>query len=315
MGAYPFFSSARQEPPMRLLVVGASGFLGSHVWRRADSAGMAVVTAGRRAPPDSPRHETIDLAADPPTRVAAMLSAVAPDAVVNCVGATAGAPDLLAAANITCTYVLTSAMLESGLPARLVHLGSAAEYGWTEAGVPVAESEPPRPVGVYGVTKLAGTRLVQLARTAGLDAVVLRVFNPVGLGASPDGLPGRLVAELRRALADGTDVRLGSLKAVRDFVDARDVADAALAAATASSLPSSVYNIGSGHGVPVRTLVEELVTISGCASTVHEDASGSPRSAEVAWQEADIAFARRDLDWAPRRDLLTSLSDWWEETA
>jgi nucleoside-diphosphate-sugar epimerase len=300
---------------MRLLVIGAGGFLGGHVRRRACAAGMAVVTAGRSALVDSPGHQTLDLSVDDPARIAAALMSVAPDVVVNCAGATSGDPDVMAAVNITGTYALTMAMLLAGVSARLVHVGSAAEYGCSDPGVAVTESAPPRPVGVYGATKLAGTRLVQLARAAGLDSVVLRVFNPVGPGAPEQSLPGRLVAELRRAMSDGSDVRLGSLDAVRDFVDARDVADAVIAAAAAPILSHSVLNIGSGSGVPVRALVEELVAISGCTSSVYEDSEGSARSASVPWQQADIACAKRDLGWQPRRDLATSLSDWWQEAS
>jgi nucleoside-diphosphate-sugar epimerase len=204
-------------------------------------------------------------------------------------------------------------MLLAGVGARLVHIGSAAEYGCSEPGVAVSESEPPRPVALYGATKLASTRIVELARVAGLDAVVLRVFNPVGTGAPEEGLPGRLVAELRRALACGTTVRLGSLDAVRDFVDVRDVADAVIAAASTPRLAHSVLNIGSGTGVPVRTFVEELVAISGYSRDVHEDLPGSSRSAEVPWQQADITRAKADLDWQPRRSLSASLADWWQE--
>jgi nucleoside-diphosphate-sugar epimerase len=165
---------------------------------------------------------------------------------------------------------------------------------------------------MYGVTKLAGTRLVELAAAAGLDAVVLRVFNPVGPGAPQTSLPGRLAAELRRALAHGTEVRLGSLDAVRDFVDARDVADAVLAAVAAPALPHQVLNIGSGRGVPVRAMVKELVTASGCTGAVQEDALGLARSADIPWQQADISRAWQDLGWKPRRDLTTSLVDLWE---
>ena len=74
-------------------------------------------------------------------------------------------------------------------------------------------------------------------------AVVLRVFNPVGPGAPEESLPGRVAAELRRALASGAEVRLGSLDAVRDFVDARDVADAVIAAAAGPAPPHA----GSEH--------------------------------------------------------------------
>ena len=300
---------------MRLLVLGGSGFLGGHVRRRARAAGLEVVTAGRSGLPDSPGHRLVDLAADDPARIAAMLAEVSPDAVVNCAGATAGRPETLVAANVNGTYALVKAMLLAAMPARLVHLGSAAEYGRAEPGIPVSERAAPRPAGLYGSTKLAGSRLVDLAAAAGLESVVLRVFNPVGPGAPRTGLPGRLAAELRQAAAHGTDVRVGPLDAVRDFVDARDVADAAVAAAAATRLPRPVLNIGSGRAVPVRAMVNELLAISGCAATVHEDAAGPARSAEVPWQQADISRAAADLGWQPRRDLATSLADLWKASA
>jgi NDP-hexose 4-ketoreductase len=297
---------------MRLLILGASGFLGRHVWQQATVAGAEVITASRAERPESPAHRRLDLAADEPARIAELLAAVAPDVVINCVGATVGGPDVLAAVNVTGTYALVRAMLDAGTPARLVHLGSAAEYGRVEPGVAVAESDPSRPVAAYGATKLAGTRLVELARATGLDAVVLRVFNPVGAGAPENGLPGRVAAELRRALASGTDVRLGSLDAVRDFVDARDVAAAVLAAAAAPVLPHAVLNVGSGDGVLARTLVKELISISKYAGPVHEDSPGPARSSDVPWNQADITLARQDLDWRPRHDLAAALADLWE---
>jgi NDP-hexose 4-ketoreductase len=299
---------------MRLLILGASGFLGGHVRREAAVAGVEVVTAGRAELPGSPGYQRLDLAADDPAQVADVITAVAPDSIANCAGLTVGGPDVLAAANITGTYTLVRAMLLAETSARLVHLGSAAEYGGAEPGVPLAETAPPRPGAPYGATKLAGTRLVELGRASGVDAVVLRVFNPVGAGAPETGLPGRVAAQLRRALTGDAEVRLGPLDAVRDFVDARDVAAAVLAAAGAPALPHAVLNIGSGSGVPTRTLVKELVAITGYAGPVHEDSAGSARSGDLDWQEADIGLARRDLGWRPRRDLASSLDDLWEAT-
>jgi NDP-hexose 4-ketoreductase len=297
---------------MRLMVIGASGFLGAHVRRRALAVGMEVVTAGRSGLADSPGHQHVDLAEDAPAKITALIEDVAPDAVVNCAGATTGELDALVAANVTGVYALTKAMLLAKAPPRLVHLGSAAEYGRAEPGVPVNERAVPRPTAIYGATKLAGTRLVELAAAAGLDAVVLRVFNPVGPGAPQSSLPGRLAAELLQALRHGTDVRLGSLDAVRDFVDVRDVADSVIAAATAPALRHRVLNIGAGRGVRVRALVEQLLAISGCTSVVREDSPGSARTADIPWQEADITCATKDLGWTPRRDLVTSLTDLWE---
>jgi nucleoside-diphosphate-sugar epimerase len=302
------------------MVIGASGFLGRHVRDGAAAAGLDVITAGRSARPDSRAHCQLDLTADDPAGLAAMLAAQAPDVVVNCAGATGGDVAELAAANVTGTATLVRALRRTGRSIRLVHLGSAAEYGPGVPGIAVAESAPARPAGAYGVTKLAATRLIELGRATGLDAVVLRVFNPGGPGAPGTILPGRVASELRQAAAQGREVRLGPLDAVRDFVDVRDVADAAVAAVLAPSLPGAVINVGSGTGVPVRTLVRELVAISGYDGPVVEQAgvpdagrAGRDTPPGLSWQQADIARAWRDLDWRPRRGLATSLADLWEE--
>ena len=295
---------------MRLLIIGASGFLGGHVYRQALAAGMDVVTAGRSPQPGAARHRRADLAAGP-AAAAALLAEVAPGAVVNCAGATSGPPAALAAANIDGTCTLVTAMLRAAPTARLVHLGSAAEYGPARPGVPVTEQAPPRPASLYGATKLAATRLVGVAAAAGLDAVVLRVFNPVGPGAPETSLPGRVAAQLRRAAGPRADLHLGPLDGVRDFVDVRDVAGAVLAAATAATLPHPVLNIGSGRGTQARALVSELVAVSGRAAEVHEDAAGGPRAGGITWQQAGIGRAAGDLGWRPRRDLATSLADLW----
>lgn len=290
---------------MRIAITGASSFLGGHLRRAAAAAGHTVVTAGRSPLPGT--HLRLDLAADKPARVAGLLASVAPQALINCAGATTGSADELAAANITAVHTLVAAALRSGVPLRFVHIGSAAEYGLTPPGVPVAETACPHPAALYGVTKLGGTRLVELGRTAGLDAVVLRVFNVVGAGMPENSLPGQAAAQLRR----GASLRLGPLDAVRDFVDARDVADAVLAAAAAPDLPHAIINVGSGSGVQARTLVRQLLAVAGRDVPVTEDAAGSARSAAISWQRADISRAAGDLGWRPRRELAESLRDLW----
>ncbi|RJQ76312.1 NAD(P)-dependent oxidoreductase [Pseudonocardiaceae bacterium YIM PH 21723] len=293
----------------KFLLFGANGFVGRQVLAQLSSAD--VVTAGRSAAADV----RLDLVSGGPDGIAEVLRSVAPDAVINCAGAVGGEPEHLAAVNISSTAYLAEAMLAAAPQARLVQLGSAGEYGKTPDNLVITEAEPPHPVATYGVTKLASTRLVLLAAAAGLDAAVLRVFNIVGPGAPADSLPGRLVRELRRATVQGDDVNLGPLDAFRDFVDVRDVASAAIAAATAPQLKNRLFNVAGGRAVRVRELVELLVGISGFTGIVREGNAASARSAGVAWQQADISLIGDELGWRPSIELETSLRDLWNETA
>ncbi|MGW1071939.1 NAD-dependent epimerase/dehydratase family protein [Streptomyces sp. NPDC002537] len=292
---------------MRILVLGATGFLGRHVAESLRALpGAQVLDAGRHPGAGLP----VDLADADPVRLAGTLRTAAPDAVVNCAGAVGGSALALTATNARGPAVLCEALRAAVPRARLVHLGSAAEYGATDGRSPLTESGTTRPAGLYGATKLAGTLAVT---GSGLDAVVLRVFNPVGPGAPPGSLPGRLAAELRRAGADG-HVRVGDLSTYRDFVDARDVAAAVAQAVTAPGPVPPVVNIGSGTARTARHLAEELIRAAGFRGRLDEDGDGSHRSAAVPWQQADITLATRTLHWLPRRTLTESLTDLWHGT-
>ncbi|MET7909369.1 NAD(P)-dependent oxidoreductase [Streptomyces avermitilis] len=291
---------------MRILVLGFTGYLGRHVVERLRALpGTRVLGGGRSAGAEL----GIDLATARPDTLAKALASAAPDAVINCAGATGGDAVTLAEVNSRGPAVLCAALREAAPSARLVHLGSAAEYGPGTRGIRVTESAATRPLTPYGATKLAGTITVT---TSGLDAVVLRVGNPVGPGAPLTGLPGRVAGLLLAADGDPDAViRLGDLSAHRDFVDVRDVAGAAVLAATAPAPLPRVLNIGSGGAVPVRDLVATLTHVAGFPGKVEEKGGGSARSAEVSWQCSDIGAAGDTLGWQPSYTLDASLAALW----
>ncbi|AVZ76615.1 NarL family transcriptional regulator [Streptomyces lunaelactis] len=289
---------------MRILLLGSTGFLGGHTAELLRALpGVRLLVGGRSAASDVP----LDLTAGPGV-LADALHAAAPSVVVNCAGLVAGSAVHLTDVNARGPAALCEALRDAAPAARLVHLGSAAEYGPTAPGEPVTESAATRPLSPYGATKLAGTVAVT---SSGLDAVVLRVFNPVGPGAPPAGLAGRLATELVRAGDEGV-VRVGDLSAHRDFVDVRDVAAAAVRAATTQGPLPPVLNIGSGSATAARELAASLVRVAGFRGHLEETGDGSARSTAVSWQCADIAAARAALDWHPEHTLTDSLTDLWE---
>lgn len=295
---------------MRILVLGFTGYLGTHVVERLRALPGALILGGGRSPA---AEYGIDLATVRPEQLAKTLASAAPDTVINCAGATGRDAVSLAEVNARGPAVLCAALREAAPAARLVHLGSAAEYGPGTPDVPVTESADTRPVGPYGATKLAGTVTVN---ASGLDAVVLRVGNPVGPGAPSTGLPGRIARLLRAAGPDPEALlRLGDLSAYRDFVDVRDVARAVTYAVTAPGPLPPVLNIGGGRAVPVRDLVRGLAGKAGFRGRIEENATGangSARSAEVSWQCSDITAAGEALGWRPAHTLDDALAALWE---
>ncbi|MGI5215726.1 NAD-dependent epimerase/dehydratase family protein [Plantactinospora sp. CA-290183] len=284
-----------------MLLFGASGFLGGHV-RRA-LAPYASLTCPRRDQYDLVRCEAAELGV--------LLRSVAPDVVVNCTGRLVGGAEDLVRANTLVTAKLIAAVAADAPGARLIRLGSAAEYGVVPRGHLVAEDDPAVPVSEYGVSQLAATRLVELAGAAGrVDGVVLRVFNPIGPGLPDESLLGRAGALLRRGTGAG-HISLGSLAAYRDFVDVRDVASAVAVAAFAETLPERVYNIASGRAVSARDAVLLLAETAGFSGEIREDRPAPERSAAVGWMCGDIRRAGRLLHWVPAYDFAESVKASW----
>jgi nucleoside-diphosphate-sugar epimerase len=219
--------------------------------------------------------------------------------------------------NVLATAHLIDVVERSGAAARLIHIGSAAEYGRADADKPVAESRCARPLSPYGVTKLAATQLVSVATDAGrVDGVVLRVFNPLGPRMPQHTLPGAASRRMTDAMAGcATRIEMGPLDSVRDFVDVRDIATAVVAASTGPSPGVSVINIGSGIARSSRELVAALAAGLGFRGIVGESAAGSLRSTDVPWLVADVALAARALEWRARHDLASSVRLMLEQRA
>ncbi|MGV9308138.1 NAD-dependent epimerase/dehydratase family protein [Nonomuraea sp. NPDC003727] len=285
---------------MRVLLLGASGFLGRQVRLLLDNDPRVgeVVCAGR---------ERLDLLAADVAAVTGLLARVRPDAVLSCVGRMAGGPDELLRGNAGVVALLVEAMAAVAPAARLVRLGSAAEYGPTPYGSSVREDDPARPVTAYGVSHLAGTGLVA---SGPVDGVSLRVFNPVGPGLTPVNVLGRAARLLREGK---DDITLGPLGAMRDFVDVRDVAAAVVAATFADLGGERILNVGSGRAVPVRDAVALLARALGFDGGIHEMAGGSDRSGAAPWSQADITRAIKVLGWRPVHGLAASVAAMAEE--
>ncbi|MFD6609725.1 NAD-dependent epimerase/dehydratase family protein [Micromonospora chalcea] len=300
----------------RAVVLGGTGFVGGHVADAFADAGYDVLTVARRAPAGR-RHRftALDLGSTDPEKLARLLDAEGPVAVVDATGSSWGLdPGRMAERCTRLSGLLLDALRRAACRPRLVHLGSVLEYG-PQPAEPAEPRRTPAPDTAYGRAKLAATRAVLAATDAGdVDAVVLRLVNALGPGLPVTSLLGRVAVALAPAARSGVPARvtLAPLEARRDFVDVRDAADAVLAAA-GRPVTGRVLDIGRGEAVPVRSLVRLLVEVSGVPTTVVERPGPAGWRAATRWSCVDPAPAAAALGWRPRRDLRKAVTDFWHD--
>lgn len=295
---------AGQGAAPRVLLLGAGGFLGRHLASALVGAGLWV---------HAPRGDLSAAGAAEWDGFWADLPGDGPPVIVNAAGRVAGTWDELTRANVLLTAGALAAAGRAG--ARLIHLASAAEYGRAPVGHASREDDPAAPTSAYGATKLAATVLVETAARRGdVDAVALRLTNPVGAGQSAQSLPGRAARLLLAARQAGeAQVRFGPLEAERDFFAATDVGRAALhlLPGQPGAQVRGAVNLGSGEARSARWLVARLAALMDFGGEVTEDAPpaaqvASTRSADVPYQRADLSRLRGS-GFVPTPDLDAAL--------
>ena len=294
------------------LVTGGSGFLGRHVLRALELAppgASEVLALGRSLPPRWPAGRFLRADLEDREGLAKAVAALAPAVVIHAAGRTPPAePGEFLRGNTQATHNLLNALRLAKRPVRVVVVGSAAELGPVPVeALPVDEEYPCRPADAYGLSKWQAT-VDALASPPPVEAIVARVFNPIGPGLPTSQAFGRFAAALAAPGPDPLRLAVGGLDARRDFIDARDVA-AALIALALRGRAGEVYHVGTGRSHRVGEGLDRLIRHSGRAvEVIPEDGVKGPADSR-----ADIDKITAETGWAPRIGWDESLADLWED--
>ena len=181
--------------------------------------------------------------------------------------------------------------------ARVVHTSTSEVYG-TAQYTPMDERHPVYPQSPYAASKVGADALVNAYRSAFHTPVVtVRPFNTYGPRQSARAF---VPSVLSQALS-GDIVHVGSLDPIRDMNYVDDIVAGFLRAATAPHVEGLTLNLGSGRGVTMQELLDQMIRIVGRTVQVHIDAPRvRPDLSEVRTLVCDASLAEAKLGWRDR---------------
>ncbi len=300
----------------RVVVTGATGFLGSHIVQalvaaRADVIAVAESLGWR---PTVPR-----LVEDGAVRFVKLEAFWEPAALRSIADALEPAEYLVHLAYVSppASGTLSKAAFEternllgtlrllnlvSHSVRRVCFASSVMVYG-NEPPLPVSEDDCAEPATEYATAKLAGENFMRgYGCESGVGVSILRYSTVYG----PMETVARAIPNfIRQTLVGGAPVIRGPGDDVRDYVHVSDAVRATLLALANAEPRHDTYNVGSGEGRTTKEIAELIAALAGDdASLVHSPPATTPLSIVC-----DIARARADLGYEPRTVLDEGLLD------
>ena len=306
-----------------ILVTGAAGFAGSHLLdllRREDRPIIGWYHPGTTAPPVPITWQSMELL--DPIAVREALAKMRPAEVYHLAGVASQGKswdrvDETLQVNVMGTEHLLDGLVQAGVPARTLVIGSATVY--RPSNEALDETAPIGPASPYAVSKLAQELVAQQVFTRHrLPVMVARSFNHIG---PRQGL-GFVGADFARQIALIEAGRMppvmgvGNLDALRDLMDVRDTARAYRALMRAGT-PGSAYNVCAGRAIKMRELLDGLLR----HATVQVDVRVDPDKFRPVDQPIVLgSFERlsRETGWQPEIPMdrtLGDLLDYWRGQA
>ena len=172
--------------------------------------------------------------------------------------------------------------------------------------IPVAESHPEQPISVYGTSKLAAEKYIQLYQRLGLKSSILRLANVYGPRQDPFGEAGVISIFLNNVKAKQPLHVFGDGSSSRDYIYVQDVARAMIAITKKPN--DKPLNLGSGKETVLNDLIKEIKSVVNLPVEV---VYGPERHGDVYRIYLDSSKLENHLNWKSETSLNEGLKNVW----
>lgn len=285
---------------MRILLTGASGFIGRHLKEKVKCLSL------------EDENGQIDIRDR--TRVVRAVSEIQPDGVIH-LAAQSFIPESFKdpqetfSVNFLGTLSLLEALKANNFSGKMLYVGSADVYGLVDpSSLPISEDHPLHPRSPYAVSKVAAEALCyQWSQTGTFPIVLSRPFNQIGSGQDPRFAIAnfaRQIMNIRRGHRP-QKIEVGDIDVTRDFTDIDDAVEAFLCLLK-SGRNGEVYNVCSGKELSIRYLIESMLKLSGVDAEIIID-QNRLRLSEQRRVCGNPQKINSEIHWHPRIPLEETL--------
>ena len=280
----------------KLLVLGGSGFIGSHVAQRAINKGYETYVICRKLPKQKEiikgvKYIQLDISNKNDLKI---ISKISFNYIVNLSGYIDHSSFFEAGKDLINLHFYSLVNLISTIRKdnliRFVQIGSSDEYGDNIA--PQHESQVEKPFTPYSFAKTASTNFIKfLFKTENFPGTILRPFLIYGPGQKKDRLiPYVISKSLKNEIFE-----VSSGKQIRDFLHIDDAVDAIFLSLKEDAVNGKIINLGSGHPRSVKSVIQFIVKEIGFGSPLYSDFK--IRKGENLELYPNLELAKKILNW------------------
>jgi len=268
----------------KIVITGASGFIGRALAARLRSEGWGVVSLDSTDGDIASQKTLSSLERESLAHIFHLAGKTfVPDSWAD--------PHAFCHTNVLGTVNVLELCRKNRIPMTYI---SAYVYGHPDS-LPIGENSTIRPSNPYALTKRLAEEVCEFyARAYDLPVTTIRPFNVYGIGQGENFLIPEII---KQTLDDGEEIVVKDLAPRRDYVYLEDLVTALMATLNRAG-GYRVYNIGSGVSLSVQEIIDLIQEIADTKKKVVS--SQMVRTNELMDVSADISKVRTDLGWHPR---------------